>query len=185
MWTLKTRLSLITIDRNESRSVLARIKISYLIIKESLVNEGILKLYKGVMASTILSLHGGVQMTLYETGKQYLIRLNQQNSIFNYQGSLLGVMSKLTASTVLYPFTVMRVKQQQFAKNNLNLNETVLKNAIITNKRYGLIHHTIKTIYNTQGLLGFYNGLAPSLLRQIPGSSIFFYTYEYTLKLFL
>jgi len=187
MWTLKTRLCLISIDRSESKSLIKRIKISTLIIKESLLSEGILRLYKGVLSSTILSLHGGIQMTLYETGKQYIIRSEQKNRregfISNYQGSILGVLSKLTASSLLYPFTVIRAKQQQFAKDNVKLSETILKRSIIANKHYGFINHTIITIYKTQGLFGFYNGLSLSLIRQVPGSSIFFYTYEFSLKL--
>lgn len=126
-------------------------------------------------------------MTLYETGKQYIIRSEQKNRrdfISNYQGSILGVLSKLTASILLYPFTVIRAKQQQFTKDNVKLSETILKKSIIANKNYGFINHTIFTIYKTQGIIGFYNGLSLSLIRQIPGSSIFFYTYEYTLKLF-
>jgi hypothetical protein len=187
MWTLKTRLSLISIDRSESNSLIKRLKISTLIIRESLVGEGILKLYKGVLSSAILSLHGGIQMTLYETAKQYILRSdlnNRRDFIANYQGSMLGVISKITASCLLYPFTVIRAKQQQFTKDNLKLNETLLQKSIIANKRYGLIHHSVMTIYKTQGVIGFYNGLSLSLIRQVPGSSIFFYTYEYTLKLF-
>ena len=38
-------------------------------------------------------------------------------------------------------------------------------------------------IYNNIGFRGFYQGITPLLIRQIPSSAIFFYTYESTLNI--
>jgi hypothetical protein len=153
-----------------------------LTIKESILKEGVLKLYKGLFSSVVLSLHGGIQMTIYETGKQLLLK--KQAEIKNKQGSVLGVISKITASLVLYPFNVIRARQQQFSCKISNLDENLKKHVIITDKNYGLFFNSVRVIYSSNGIKGFYQGVIPTILRQLPGSSTFFYTYEYILKLF-
>jgi hypothetical protein len=118
----------------------------------------------------------------------------------------------MIASTLLYPFNLIRSRQQQLSKaffekvieqktnsynenqiekNNLNKKNNQKKEAefykfktIHTNLNYGNFINTTKTIYSLSGYKGFYQGLSPLLIRQIPGSSAFFYTYEFTLKFF-
>jgi hypothetical protein len=182
IWTLRTRISLITLDKNDSRSFRNRLEFFVLTIKESVLKEGVFKLYKGLFSSVVLSLHGGIQMTIYETGKQSLVQ--RQGEIKNKQGSFLGVFSKVTASCVLYPFNVIRARQQQFSCKISNLDENLKKHVIITDKNYGLFFNSIKVIHSSNGFKGFYQGIIPTILRQLPGSSTFFYTYEYILKLF-
>jgi len=112
----------------------------------------------------------------------------------------------MIASTILYPFNLIRSRQQQLNKsffekiNNESFdgdnkkdiykkNNNHIKNSdfykfktIHTNINYGNFLNTTKTIYIISGFKGFYKGLIPLLIRQIPGSSAFFYTYEYTLS---
>ena len=96
----------------------------------------------------------------------------------------------MVASLILYPFNLIRSRQQQLNQNffkNLN-NNTGIENefykykTIYTNQEYGNFLKTTKTIFNLSGMQGFYKGLVPLLIRQVPGSSIFFYTYEFSLK---
>jgi len=118
----------------------------------------------------------------------------------------------MISSTILYPFNLIRSRQQQLNKNffekinkenqnektnpsNTNNNISNSNNSNIkgetefykfktihTNINYGNFVNTTKTIYSLAGYQGFYKGLSPLLIRQIPGSSAFFYTYELTLK---
>lgn len=181
MWTVRLRISLLTIDKYESPNVKSNFKYFYLIVKESLNKEGFFKLYKGFFSSVVLSLHGGIQMTIYETGKRYIIK--KKNKLEIYQGSLLGSISKIIAGVTLYPFNVIRARQQQFSQlTTLNINDALKRNMILSKRNYGLFFQSIKGIKEANGIKGFYKGLTPSLLRQIPGSSAFFYTYEYILK---
>ena len=41
---------------------------------------------------------------------------------------------------------------------------------------------TIKKIYKNEGILGFYKGLTPNLLKIFPTSGVFFLFYELTLS---
>lgn len=116
----------------------------------------------------------------------------------------------MIASSILYPFNLIRARQQQLnreffekitnEKANFNTEDKKkqIKNndinkvkketefykfkTIHTNIYYGNFLNTTKTIYSLSGYRGFYKGLSPLLIRQIPGSSAFFYTYEFTLK---
>lgn len=123
-------------------------------------------------------------MTIYETSKNFLKKYSQKNEIKNYMGSVIGMISKIFASTFLYPFNLIRSKQQIFNNKLINtIDEKLAKNTIIAKNEYGYFWNTVKIIYTSTGLKGFYKGLSPLLLRQIPGSSVFFYTYEYSLKI--
>ena len=70
IWTIRLRISLLTLDKSESTKVQNRWNYFYLVIKESIQKEGLLKLYKGFFSSVVLSMHGGVQMTIYESGRR-------------------------------------------------------------------------------------------------------------------
>ena len=95
------------------------------------------------------------------------------------------------ASFILYPFNLIRSKQQQLDKeffdnikkdSNKEGTEFYKDKTIHTNLKYGNFYKTTKLIHKFNGLLGFYKGLTPLLIRQVPGSTVFFYTYEYSLK---
>lgn len=156
-------------------------KIPIMLIKDSIFKEGWLNLYKGILPTIFLSLYGGIQMTIYETGKKFMKKKNLPPSY----GSILGVISKLSSSIILYPFNLIRSKQQQLYSKDTktsNFHTEIKKNLIMSNNTYGKFLETIKIIHRQSGIFGFYKGLFPLLVRQIPGSSAFFYTYEYTLK---
>jgi solute carrier family 25 folate transporter 32 len=148
-----------------------------------LKQEGVFHLYKGILSSVILSLYGGIQMTIYQTIKNKLQKSDIEFT--HYLGSIIGVFSKMLTSSLLYPFNLIRSKQQQIQLNSkLKLNEKVLNHSIIAENDYANIFKTVRIIYQSNGIKGFYKGLAPLLIRQVPSSTLFFYTYEYILKIF-
>jgi hypothetical protein len=53
-----------------------------------------------------------------------------------------------------------------------------MKNQVVYN---GMLD-CIKKTYRNEGVTGFYKGLTPLLVRQVPASGVFFVTYEATLK---
>lgn len=108
----------------------------------------------------------------------------------------------MLASSILYPFNLIRSRQQQLSNNFFDkiLNEEKMNssnskdlkmkslayyyryNTIYTNLNYGNFRNSAKIIFNSSGFSGFYKGMTPLLIRQIPSSSAFFYTYEFSLK---
>jgi solute carrier family 25 protein 38 len=119
-------------------------------------------------------------MTIYQTGKNILQKDNKFTEII---GSGLGAFSKLIASFVLYPFNLIRSKQQQIRNREVNISEDIKRNSITSNKDYRTFLAAYRTIYTNSGIRGFYFGVTPLLVRHIPSSALFFYTYEHVLKM--
>ena len=141
------------------------------------MKEGFFNLYKGLFASIVLSLHGGVQMTIYQTSKHFF-----HNKFDEKMGSAFGVISKLVASFILYPFNLIRSKQQQIRNSEAKISEDIRNNSITSKKDYRTFITACSTIYRNFGIRGYYYGVTPLLVRHIPSSALFFYTYEYMLK---
>jgi hypothetical protein len=121
-------------------------------------------------------------MTIYQTTKNIL---KKEKSHFNeFRGSIVGIVSKLAATIVLYPFNLIRSKQQQIQNEQKRVISENLKNHSITsNNNYKTFYSTCVSIFNSAGIRGYYQGVTPLVLRQIPSSAMFFYTFEYMLKI--
>jgi len=104
---------------------------------------------------------------------------NEQNTTVSVKlSSLFGGISKVLTSFTLFPLTVIRTRQQQFDKDLLK-NTNLDKNTIVSNYKYGSFISTITIIYKNESIKGFYKGIVPSLIRHIPNSLLFFYSYEH------
>jgi solute carrier family 25 folate transporter 32 len=181
---LRTRLSLIVLPKEESLNFIERTKLSYLLVRESILKEGFFKLYKGIMPSFFLAFYGGFQMTIYQTSKNFIIKKDKEFK--KWHGSLIGIFSRIFTSFILYPFNLIRSKQQQLSETNqkLKLDQNLVSRSLLSKNEHSLFYNSVKLIYSQNGIRTFYNGISPMLMRQVPGSSLFFYTYEYMLKLF-
>uniref|UniRef100_A0A2P2J404 Uncharacterized protein n=1 Tax=Rhizophora mucronata TaxID=61149 RepID=A0A2P2J404_RHIMU len=90
-----------------------------------------------------------------------------QNSV-DY--AMLGGSSKVAAIILTYPFQVIRARlQQQPNKEGA--------------PRYIDSWHVMKETARFEGFRGFYKGITPNLLKNVPASSITFIMYENVLKL--
>ena len=68
---------------------------------------------------------------------------------------------------VTYPLDVIRRRMQ-------------MKGAMAEQFPYRNTPHAISTIYHSEGLMGFYKGMLPNLLKVAPSVAIAFVTYEIT-----
>ena len=103
-------------------------------------------------------------------------KIESKQKFKNYYGSLLGIISRISATMMLYPFMLIRTRQQQFGpKSSSILNEEVKQNVSIPKVKYGLFFHCFSHVYKTEGYLGLYKGLSVQLIRQVPYSAIFLY----------
>ena len=151
-------------------------RLTLLIVKESIKTEGILGLYKGIFSTTVLATYGMIQMTLYNSIKY---KIEEKRDFKKYMASLTGIFSRIFASVVLYPFNLVRTRQQSFDPNiSASIKEDLKSSITITKVRYGIFIKSIKHIYLSEGVLGFYKGLGLLIFRQVPYSALFFYTYE-------
>ena len=129
------------------------------IVKE----EGAFALYRGLVPALLLVSHGVLQFVAYEELKSW--RTNDGDRALNgWEPLLMGASSKIFASTTTYPWQVMkaRIQQRQSLKS----------------KPYNSVIDCARRIFKSEGIRGFYKGLAPNCMRIAPSAAITFWTYE-------
>ncbi|CAG8569165.1 10884_t:CDS:2 [Paraglomus brasilianum] len=127
--------------------------------------EGIRGLYKGLVPALFSASHGALQFMAYEELKKWRSRINpdkDRNRLSNIEYILLASSSKTFASTITHPFQLIKAR---------------LMNQRLEKKYYGVID-TIRKTYRLEGLFGFYKGIAPAVIRVLPGTCVTFVVYE-------
>ncbi|KAL0048960.1 hypothetical protein WJX82_003336 [Trebouxia sp. C0006] len=140
-------------------------------VKQIAREEGIRGFYKGLLPSLFLVSHGAIQFMVYEELKALTAGAGEyakdtgRSSLSVAQISVMGAISKLSASVVTYPSQVVRARLQQRQAHNRAVQY-----------RDGLA--TLKLIIQREGTGGLYKGLVPNVLRVMPQSAITFLVYE-------
>ncbi|KAN0047349.1 hypothetical protein ACTA71_001731 [Dictyostelium dimigraforme] len=139
-------------------------------IKKTVKVEGFKGLYKGVIPSLWLTFHGGIQMSCYEHIKFYFSSSSGKslNSLSTTEIFIAGSISKFLASTILYPFQVVKTRLQD-ERNIPNQNNV---------RVYNGTKDVILKIFKNEGIIGFYRGLVPNTFKVIPNTSITLLLYE-------
>lgn len=154
IWVAKTRLML---QHSHNKPYNGVVHALWRIGKD----EGISGLYKGFIPGLLGISHGAIQFMAYEEMKKgLLIWRNRESVNFNpIELLLMSSSSKVIASTVTYPYQVVRSRLQM-----LNSNTGILE--------------ILRRVYADYGIAGFYKGIVPNTLRVLPASCITFLTYE-------
>ena len=126
--------------------------------------EGPLGLYRGLAPALLLTLHGVVQFVTYEALKAHLGVAADGGSAD--AGALLGagVLSKVAAVTLTYPYQVTKSRLQQ--------------RAVAGAPAYSGLLHCLVTTGRREGVRGFYRGFLANLLRVAPQSALTLLLYE-------
>lgn len=142
--------------------------------------EGWRALYKGIVPSLFLVSHGAIQFTSYEELRKVIIELKAKGRterpesademLNSVDYAILGASSKLAAILMSYPFQVIRTRLQQRPYTD-------------GTPRYMDTWHVVKETARFEGLRGFYKGITPNILKNVPASSITFIVYENVMKL--
>lgn len=187
IWVIKTRLQL---QRGPGPTVSPRLRpsVTHLrsnagpykgfvhAVKQIAREEGIRGFYKGLLPSLFLVSHGAIQFMVYEELKALTAGAGEyakdtgRSSLSVAQISVMGAISKLSASVVTYPSQVVRARLQQRQAHNRAVQY-----------RDGLA--TLKLIMQREGTGGLYKGLVPNVLRVMPQSAITFLVYEKVMQL--
>ncbi|XP_022775367.1 folate transporter 1, chloroplastic isoform X4 [Durio zibethinus] len=174
IWLIKTRLQLQT-PIHQSRPYSG----VYDALRTILREEGWTALYKGLGPGLLMQVsHGAIQFTAYEELRRILVDYkgrkrkseSASNLLNSFDYAVLGGSSKIAAILVTYPFQVIRTRSQQRPSN-----EGI--------PRYMSSWHVVKETARFEGFRGFYKGITPNLLKNVPASSITFIVYENVLKL--
>ncbi|ESR38845.1 Folate transporter 1 [Citrus sinensis] len=175
VWLVKTRLQLQT-PLHQTRLYSGLYDALTTIMKE----EGWSGLYKGIVPSLFLQVsHGAIQFTVYEELRKVIVDFKSKrrkqnpdraNNLLNSADyAILGGSSKIAAMLLTYPFQVIRARLQQRPSGN-------------GIPRYVDSWHVIRETARFEGLRGFYRGITPNLLKNVPASSITFIVYENVLN---
>ncbi|KAI7736635.1 hypothetical protein M8C21_025720 [Ambrosia artemisiifolia] len=148
-------------------------------LKTILKDEGWRALYKGLLPGLFLVAHGAIQFTAYEEFRKIMVDFrHKQNPSLARSSDLLttvdyatlGASSKLAAILVTYPFQVIRARLQQRPSTD-------------GVPRYIDSWHAMERTARLEGVRGFYRGITPNLLKNLPAASITFIVYENVLNL--
>ncbi|KAK8663960.1 hypothetical protein V6N13_083765 [Hibiscus sabdariffa] len=172
IWLIKTRLQLQN-PLNQNR----RYTGIYDALRTILREEGWTALYKGLGPGLLMVSHGAIQFTTYEKLRWVMVDYKAKkqksesasNLLNSFDYAVLGGSSKIAAILITYPFQVIRTRTQQRPSD-----EGI--------PRYMNSWHVVKETARFEGLRGFYKGITPNLLKNVPASSITFIVYENVLK---
>lgn len=132
-------------------------------LKSVWVKEGIKGWYRGIGAGLLGTSHGAVQFVAYERLKK-LIASKDGQSPTSVQYLMMSSASKIVASTITYPYQVIRCRLQL--------------SPITASYKYNTIFDVVGKTWRGEGIIGFYKGLVPNTIRVLPGTCITFLVYE-------
>lgn len=175
VWLVKTRMQLQT-PLHQTRPYSGLYDAFRTILRE----EGWGALYKGIVPGLFLVSHGAIQFTAYEEIRKVVVDFKSKRSektpesadklLNSVDYAILGASSKVVAILLSYPFQVIRARLQQRPSHD-------------GIPRYMDSLHVLKETIRFEGFRGFYKGITPNLLKNVPAASITFIVYENVLKL--
>ena len=177
LWLIKTRMALQGLESAASTGSLTAVSPArkeytgiFQAVRTIVREEGFVGLYKGVIPALFLTSHGAVQFAVYEWLKT---KVNEQGFVGGKQpawaSALIGGASKIIASTVTYPYQVIKSRIQQ-------------REASLGEVRYSGMFDCIVKTWRHEGVFGFLRGVVPNALKVAPSAALTFVVYEETLK---
>ncbi|XP_039685285.1 folate transporter 1, chloroplastic [Medicago truncatula] len=142
--------------------------------------EGFSAFYRGIVPGFFLISQAAIQFIVYEQLRKTVVNLKTKGSKIQHQKpdqilksvdyAVLGATSKVAALLSLHPIHVIRTRLQQRPDSD-------------GIPRYKNSWHVVKETARFEGVRGFYKGITPNLLKNVPISSIAYIVYGKVLKL--
>ena len=160
VWYIKTKLQL-----NDK-------KISTVtdIVRKGYKKHGLKCFFRGISASYVGVFETVIYFLLYEELKKRIIQVNNEgNSKNKFQALHLtyaAILSKITATTIMYPHEVIRTRLRQDILDQTG------------SLKYKNFLQSLMLVGKEEGRSGLYGGFGTSLLRQLPNTAVTFLTYE-------
>ncbi|TRZ03540.1 hypothetical protein DNTS_013511 [Danionella cerebrum] len=125
--------------------------------------EGVAGLYRGFVPGLFGTSHGALQFMAYEELKRdyYKYRKMQSDAKLNpFEYITMAALSKIFAVATTYPYQVVRARLQD------------------QHNTYKGVMDVGRRTWRNEGMLGFYKGMVPNLIRVTPACCITFVVYE-------
>ncbi|KAI9472759.1 hypothetical protein LPJ78_001456 [Coemansia sp. RSA 989] len=173
IWVVNTRLTVKQKkkqqDGGEAEKAPSTINAFMEIIKE----DGVLSLWQGLIPALILVINPIIQYTAFEQLKNRVERFRKLGSLDFF---VLGAISKLCATSITYPYILIKSRMQ-------------LKQSKNENERYKSLVDGLRKVIATEGIAGLYKGIESKLLQSVLTASFLFMSKEalfsYAIKLLL
>ncbi|TYG49592.1 hypothetical protein ES288_D10G106200v1 [Gossypium darwinii] len=181
IWLIKTRLQLQN-PLHQSRRYSGIYVLLFILryfanaLRTILREEGWTALYKGLGPGLLMVSHGAIQFTAYEELRRIMVDYKEKkqksegasNLLNSFDYALLGGHLKLLQFLLHIHFRLLELEHRP-SKEGI--------------PRYMNSWHVVKETARFEGIRGFYKGITPNLLKNVPASSITFIVYENVLKL--
>ncbi|XP_016319855.1 mitochondrial folate transporter/carrier-like [Sinocyclocheilus anshuiensis] len=126
-------------------------------------HEGIAGLYRGFVPGLFGTSHGALQFMAYEELKRDYNKYRKMQSdakLNALEYITMAALSKIFAVAMTYPYQVVRARLQD------------------QHNTYDGVVDVVRRTFRNEGLLGFYKGMVPNLIRVTPACCITFVVYE-------
>ncbi|KAF5133316.1 Mitochondrial FAD carrier protein FLX1 [Metarhizium anisopliae] len=162
IWVLKTRM--LSSDKGSAGAYPSMLAGARTILR----TEGVRGFYRGLAVSLLGVSHGAVQFAVYEPAKRVYFnnRIAEGDvnpRLTNEATVVISSVAKLVAGAVTYPYQVLRSRMQNYRAD----------------ERFGRgIRGVARRIWMEEGVVGFYRGLVPGVVRVMPATWVTFLVYE-------
>ncbi|KAJ2156463.1 hypothetical protein GGF46_005166 [Coemansia sp. RSA 552] len=174
IWVVNTRL---TVKQKKQKAVAdgepEQSPSTWRAFAEIIKEDGVLSLWQGLIPALILVINPIIQYTAFEQLKNRVERLRGLGSLDFF---VLGAISKLCATSVTYPYILIKSRMQ-------------LKQSKNENERYSSLLDGLRKVIAQEGVAGLYKGIESKLLQSVLTASFLFMSKEalfsYAVKLLI
>ncbi|KAJ2746007.1 hypothetical protein GGI20_001709 [Coemansia sp. BCRC 34301] len=140
---------------------------------EIIKDDGVLALWQGIIPALILVINPIIQYTAFEQLKNRVGRFRRLGSLDFF---VLGAISKLAATSITYPYILLKSRMQ-------------LKQSKNEGERYSSLADGLRKVIAQEGIAGLYKGIESKLLQSVLTASFLFMSKEalfsYAVKLLI
>ncbi|KAG9066571.1 hypothetical protein KI688_012479 [Linnemannia hyalina] len=153
IWVINTRIATRNASAPNSRP-LGTVETAQQMIKDN----GIKSFWQGVMPALILVANPIIQYTVFEKLKARIVKTR---ALSGFDFFLLGAVSKLAATSITYPYIVVKSRMQ-------------LKQSDDAKERYNSVMDGFRKIIKYEGVAGLYKGISSKIVQSILTASFLF-----------
>ncbi|KAJ3268977.1 hypothetical protein HDV01_001965 [Terramyces sp. JEL0728] len=122
-------------------------------------DEGIVGFWRGILPALVLVANPVIQYTVFEKLKAWVEKSVKDLTAFHF--FLLGAVSKLCATSITYPYIVVKSRMH-------------LKDSQDESTRYNSLVDGFQKIFKKEGIKGFYKGIESKLLQSVLTAAFLF-----------
>ncbi|KAJ3414088.1 hypothetical protein HDV05_007122 [Chytridiales sp. JEL 0842] len=163
IWVVNTRQTVKkgSLDDKSAPKPLTTLQTIQKIIRE----EGVQGFWKGIIPALILVINPIIQYTVFEKLKEFILKrrtaAGKSLAMTGFDFFWLGAVSKLAATSITYPYIVVKSRMQ-------------LKQSDTDPNRYTSVLDGLKKIAKTEGVRGLYKGIEAKLVQSVLASAFTF-----------